>query len=710
LEEVTLGLAILLGAGFLIAKLGQIIRLPSVTGYILTGIILGPSCLQIISHDTISHRLNHFTEIALMLIAFGIGEHIEIKKFKETIRQVGAIAFSEISSVFILVTIGSFLAIRLSNAGDPSWATSDILALSVLLGTMAIATAPATVLHVVRELKASGNLTSSLLQVVAVNNGLAIMTFGIALTVAHHLTGQDSGSFFIASVISLREVGLSLLMGVFIGLIIDFINFRLRRRDEMLTAGLALLLLLGEGARILELSPLLAGMAAGFTIVNRDARDVRFFRTLNAFEGPVYVLFFTLAGAHLDLTSLPAVGLIGVSFFLCRILGKISGARIGAFLAKASEPIKKYLGLALLPQAGVAIGLLVLVQSDSGLSLFSSIITPVVLASVVLAEIFGPVWVRFALEKSGESIAAQTAGISPNGEEILKPDFSFTQGSLQLTPWKWKKLQPTASPNGVVIFGASNIATVAGLARLATLFAHHHEAVPKGVRVIPPQHTIDTPMNEELLEVIKNETDAIGYPVETQAITSDDIASGIVSATETQPTFGIFLGSPLRGTPLEFEKVVEKVTRAASCPVIVVRFAGILHTKKILVPIVSRKSLNSVRSLIRSLCSVGDHRVTLLYLLPSDVSASEIELSIKKLRIWARLEGLDQQVDCKANATETRVETIVDESNNHDLIIMSSTQHRGLKRLFFGSLAESVARDCHKPMLMIHNTKVEESK
>ncbi len=703
MEEVTLGLAILLGAGFLFAKLGQLIRLPSVTGYILAGIIMGPSGLKLISHNTITYQLNHFTEIALMLIAFGIGEHIEIKKFKENLRQVGAIAFSEICTVFLLVSSGSFLVIKFTNAGDQIWVTTDILALSLLLGTMAIATAPATVLHVVRELKASGNLTSSLLQIVAVNNGLAIMFFGFALTVAHHLTGQHTGSLLVAMIASFREVGLSLFMGILVGLLIDFINFRLKRRDEMLTVGLALLLLLGEGAHLLDLSPLLAGMAAGFTIVNRDARDVRFFRTLNAFEGPIYVLFFTLAGAHLDLTSLPAVGLLGICYFFCRVVGKISGATLGAFLAKAPVPIKKYLGLGLLPQAGVAIGLLVLVQSDSGLSIFSAVITPVVLGSVVLAEIFGPFWVRFALEKSKESSTTQDSIPEANGAERVANGSFFSNGNLQLIPWTWGKLQPAASPNGVVIFGASNIATVAGLARMATLFAHHHYAIPKGIRVIPPHQTTESSMNEELLEVIKNETKSMGYPVETQDIRSEDIASGIVSAAEAAQTFGIFLGSPLQGTPQEFEKVVEKVTRQASCPVIVVRFAGILHTEKILVPIVSRESLNSVRSLILSLCGVGQHRITLLYLLSSDASISEIELSVKKLRIWARLEGIDSQVDCKAVPTETRVETIVNESSTHDLIIMAASQHRGLKRLFFGSLAESVARHCHKPMLIIHH-------
>ena len=701
MEEVTLGLAILLGAGFLVAKLGQLIRLPSVTGYICAGILLGPSGLNIITTEAIGARLSHFTQIALMLIAFGIGEHIEIKKIKKTLGQVGLISLAEIGSAFLLVSLGIYLLVQNIGIGGQPWETPAVLGLAIILGAIAIATAPATILHVVREAKASGPLTTTLMQVVAINNGLAIMTFGVATTITHRLLGFCTASLMQTTAASLREVLFSLGLGIVTGLAIDFINSRLRNRDEMLTAGLALLLLCGEGARFLGLSPLLAGMAAGFTIVNRDTRDVRFFRALNAFEAPIYVLFFTLAGAHLDTAALPLIGWVGLTYFSLRVVGKICGTKLAALITKAPTNLRRYLGLALLPQAGVAIGLILLVQSDAALQDLAVVITPVVLASVMMAELLGPICVRFALDKSGEAHNAPLAEAHPpNGNGGLPP----TDG-LQLIPWSWEKLHPPPTPNGVVIFGASNIATVAGLARIATLFAHHHEALPMAVRVLPPDKPISADQNAILFAIEKNETATLGYGLKTMMIQADDVASGLISAAMTQKTWGIFLGHPLRGTAQEFERVVERVTKDAPCPVIVVRFAGVLHTEKILVPVVSRRDLTTARSIIRSLCSVGQHKVTIMYLIPSEAAAEEAALATKKLHAWARLEGLDSIIDCQVRTTETRLETIVAAAADHDLLVMVAGQTHKLQRLFFGSLAESVARQCRKPMLMVHDPR-----
>jgi Kef-type K+ transport system membrane component KefB len=165
----------------------------------------------------------------------------------------------------------------------------------------------------------------------------------------------------------------------------------------MLTAGLALLLLCGEGSRLFGLSPLLAGMAAGFTIVNRAHRDIRLFRALNAFEAPIYVLFFTSAGIHFDFSALLVAGWLGLAYLGLRSFGKIIGAGVGGRFSRAPTVVQKYLGLSLVPQAGVAIGLLFLINDDPSVRIFAGFITPVVLTGVVLSELIGPVCAKFAL-------------------------------------------------------------------------------------------------------------------------------------------------------------------------------------------------------------------------------------------------------------------------------------------------------------------------
>ena len=172
--NVTLCLAIVLSIGFLIAKLGQLIRLPSVTGYICAGLMLGPSMLGLVGEGVVAGELEHFTDIALMLIAFGIGEHLEVQRLRHAAKSVGFIGIGETIGAFLSVGAGIFVLAQLMRAGDPTWNVLDFLTLALLLGAISVATAPAATLHVMRELKSAGPLTSTLIAVVAVDDGLLI--------------------------------------------------------------------------------------------------------------------------------------------------------------------------------------------------------------------------------------------------------------------------------------------------------------------------------------------------------------------------------------------------------------------------------------------------------------------------------------------------------------------------------------------------------
>ncbi|MCJ7604312.1 MAG: cation:proton antiporter, partial [Desulfobulbaceae bacterium] len=651
-------------------------------------------------------KLHHFTQIALMLIAFGIGEQIEVKRLRQSARSIGVIGVFEATGALVFVASASFFVARLCGLDLVDWGTDDYLVMALLLGAVSVATAPATTLHVMRELKAKGPLTSTLMAVVAIDNGLAIIFFGLAMSFAGQIAAAGSGSLAGAMLGSVMDISFSLAAGLITGLIISFVLHHLKRQDEMLTAGLALLLLSGEGCRVFHLSPLLAGMAAGFTVINRVTRDVRLFRALNAFEPPIYVLFFTLAGCHLDLSSLGRAGWIGLVYYSFRIIGKYIGAYTGAFLTGAPAAVRNYLGVALMPQAGVAIGLIFLISSDEKLAAFSAIITPVVLAGVVLSELSGPVCARLAMEKTGESGKIVDHDLQPDSRAGRKKG---TNGGkrpeeFSLVPWPWEKLIPHPIPDGVVAFGAKQSAKVSGLARMATIFAHHYNAVPMSVRVVKPdsreyilQGAMDSFFSGERDEVRK-----LGYELRTELVPDNDIASGLVAAVEYNDARAVVLGYPIEGTFQSFQDILEKVAKNVACPVVLVRFYGELHTERILVPVRSLEELGDVGPIVHALSRVGDHQLTILYLLSADEHDERVEFKKNQLAEWVRGLKITAKITFQVEKTEARQETILQESEKHDLVVMGTSKKNVLKKLFFGSLVETVSRRIRKPLLIVY--------
>jgi Kef-type K+ transport system membrane component KefB/nucleotide-binding universal stress UspA family protein len=703
--EITLMLAVILAVGFIAAKAGQAIRLPSVTGFIAAGVLLGPSGLHIITAEATGNQLAHFTQIALMLIALGIGEHLEFKKIKRTAKTVLSLCLADCVGAFLLVAGIIFVFAWLFFPGENSWHVYDYLVLAILLGAISVATAPGSILLIARETRSSGQLTNTLLQVVAVNNGLAIILFGIALVFARHVVGAG-GAIYGTILISLVQIFGSIFLGVLTGLLIDFVIHRLKDHGEMLTGGLALLLLSGEVARFLSLSPLLVGIAVGFTIVNRDRRDVRIFRTLNAFEPPIYVLFFTLAGAHLDLTAIKVAGWLGLVYFILRLTNKVIAGNIGGLIAAAPDVLRKYIGIALVPQAGIAIGLVFLINGDANLGIYASILTPAVLVGVLLAELIGPACTKYALEKAGEAAdwkkMERANGQGENQEFLLSEEVY----GAQLVPWSWEKLTPSLHPAGTVLFGVSHLNTVGGLARAATLMAHHFEALPLAVRV--DIENGDNAIGNDamsLFDEAQKETRSLGYPLKTTEFEAETVAGGIVAAAAKNKSKSILLGYPFQRTEQKFAKIVEAVAAASPCPVIIVRFTGILHTERILVPIINMKELSLVGDTLCSLAHVGKHRITLLKLLAADEKRDQHQNTEKSLYNWGARKNL-QYVQCIATSTEARLKTILDHAATHDLVIMAVSEGFGLKKMLFGSLADDVASQCQRPMLMIHRAKM----
>lgn len=687
---VTFSIAVLLAAGLLGGKLCQRLRLPSVTGYIVAGLLLGPSVSHFITEETIGHSLDHFTKIALMLIAFGIGEHIEIKKLKDHARTLLWIGILETSGAFVTVSTAIYCTITFFGFAVEGWTGRDYIALSLLLGAVGVATAPAATLLVIRELKAKGPLTSTLMAIVAIDDGLAIMIFGLAVTITQQMVGQADSPFLISMLMGIMEIVGSLALGIATGLILLFVLGKLKESGELITGGLAVLLLCSEAAIYLHLSPLLAGMAAGFILVNKVERDVRLFRAFNKFEPPIYVLFFTLAGTHLNIVSLKAAGIIGIIYFLARIAGKIVGVSLGARIAGSPTTVRRYLGFALLPQAGVAIGLIFLLSSNPSLVMYTSIITPVVLAGVFLSELIGPVSARFALTQAGET-----------GIDEATAEMSNKQVNFQLTPWTWQKLKPPKNPQGYIVFHGLDPFTARALARTATIFAYHYGALPMSVRIIAPSKSL--PPNLFLQEL--EEVHAMGYPLATELVPDPNLAEGLVTAIEYNEARAVVLAYPLEGKMEDFRERLETITAHVFCPVAVIRFYGEVHTERILVPLTSMQDLEDIYPLLLALDSVGEHRLQLLYMMSSTAERTHIRQQERKLHSWLEKHESQLKPSIKAIPTQSRLDTIKRGAEDADLIVMGAPQISEVERLLFGSLVDSVARQIQKTLIIIHNAE-----
>jgi len=696
-NSATFGIAVLLAAGIFCAKVAQRLRLPSVTGFILAGLALGPSGFGLLSAETVGHQLDHFTQIALMLIAFGIGEHIELRRLGEVARDVVWIAVVQALAAFVLVSAAALVTTRMVAGGTP---LADDLVLALLLGAVAVATAPAAILHVVREMGARGPLTATLMAVVAVDDGLAIMIFGMAVAVSHQLAGS-SGSALGAVAASLSELTLSLVIGTLTGLLIDWILPRLHRRGEMLTGGLALLLICGEVTRMLHLSPLLAGMMAGFIIINRAERDVRLFRAINSFEPPIYVLFFTLAGVHLDLGALRLAGWLGLVYFLARIAGKVLGTWLGGLLSGASALVRNYLGLALIPQAGVAIGLVFMIASDARLNRWSAVITPIVLAGVVLSELIGPLLVRLTLEKGGEGSRGEekrTVAGGSSGDRWRK-----SGQEMRLPPWNAEPLHPSAHSRGLVVFGVSHAATARGLARIATIMAHHFHGRPLGVRVLPKgsRGRLDELERQRLFRPEREETESLGYSLNEELV-YDEPASGLVAAAEYNQALAVILGYPLGRNPLAFQKVLDRVASHVLCPVLAVRFVGVFRCRRILVPFLFPRELDELAPVCDALAGVGHSRITLLQILHADCGPDEMDGCRERLEGWLKTHLVECETRIRVEAADSRLEVILDAAHGQDLIVMTASRRSRLGRVFFGSLAGSVVHNCANSVIVVH--------
>ena len=379
-------MAIALLLALLSSKIIKMVHLPNVTGYLIMGLLAGPSFLNIISLETIGN-FSIVPEVALGFIAFSIGAEFKLDYFKKIGRSPIIIA--------ILEALGAtlFVVVALIAAGfDVSF--------SLLLGAIASATAPAATLMVIRQYKAKGPVTDTLLPVVAIDDAIAIMVFGIALAITKSLRMTESVSLIstlVGPVIEIvGSIGFGVLMGIVLKLFIDWF----KESGNRLAISIAMVMFCIGVSKITLLSSLLTCMAMSATYVNISKVSHKVFDQVEKITPPLFMLFFFLSGAGLDMSLLSSVGLAGMIYIVSRVAGKVFGAGMGAHISNAQPVVKKYLGFNLIPQAGVAIGLANIVYPI--LPEYGVQIRTVILCATIIYELIGPVTTKLALTKAGE--------------------------------------------------------------------------------------------------------------------------------------------------------------------------------------------------------------------------------------------------------------------------------------------------------------------
>ncbi|WP_352404606.1 cation:proton antiporter [Sporanaerobacter acetigenes] len=382
-------ISVILFAGMGTAKILSKFKLPNVTGYLIAGLIIGPSLLGIIPKEA-SDKLSIISEAALSFIAYSIGSEFNIENLKRVGKGVIIITVLEALTAVFLVDIVMIFVL-----GQP-------VAFSLVLGAIAAATAPAATLMVVRQYKAKGPVVDTLLPVVAMDDAVGIMAFGVSTTIAQTLV-KNSGGISIAKIIliPLLEIVAALVIGFGMGIFLTYLSKKVKGEDGLLSIVIAILFATAGIAIRFNLSSLLACMMVGATLTNLDPNNKRAFTAVERFTPPVLISFFTIAGVQLDLSILKEVGLLGIVYIVVRVVGKMLGAYLGAKISDFPDTVQKYLGFTLIPQAGVAIGLSMIAQNTLP-SPYGAQVRTIVLAATVIYELLGPMITKTALIKAGE--------------------------------------------------------------------------------------------------------------------------------------------------------------------------------------------------------------------------------------------------------------------------------------------------------------------
>jgi Kef-type K+ transport system membrane component KefB len=396
---------ILLICGYVGGRIANAVRAPRVTGYILAGALLSPSVTGVLTDGIVRDELSVITDIALGVIAFAIGGTLKLEQLKRLGKPIMWITSSQAFAAFAFTTavILALLPLIGGRAGgnDTFWGLYFPMAL--VIGAMSAATAPAATLAIVHETRARGPLTTVLLGVVALDDGATIFLYALAVGIARALVAGEPLAWGNALAVPVASILIATGIGGLVGFSLRYLIRFVPRREGMLAVAAGAVFVTSGVAMGLGASALFANMILGFVVINFVPHAHHLFEVLEPMEEPLFGMFFTLAGAHLDLGVIPKVGALALVIMAGRFSGKLTGTNLGARVSRAPDVVRKYLGLALLPKAGVTVGLVLLAKDLFGTAPLAEVMVSAVLASVVLNEMLAPVLARYALIKAGEA-------------------------------------------------------------------------------------------------------------------------------------------------------------------------------------------------------------------------------------------------------------------------------------------------------------------
>lgn len=384
--EILFSLAAAMIAGLLMTRLTRIVRLPNVTAYLIAGVLIGPCVLNLMDGTAVS-QMGLITNTALGFIAFSIGDQFRISDLKAIGRTALLITIFESLGAVILVD-----TVTLAIGFDAP--------MCIVLGALAASTAPAATLLVVRQYRASGPLTNMLLPVVAADDATGLIAYSISVSVAQGMVSHEAFSFVNTVLVPVRNIVLALLIGALLGFLVALLHRWFRSHTNRMSMCIAAVLMSVAVSDRFGLSSLLMCMALGAVYVNMRDDAERILNCIDDWTYPLFMLFFVISGAELDLASLPNVGVLGIIYITVRFAGKYAGSYTAASLCGCAPAVRRGIGWALMPQAGVAIGMATLAVSQ--LPQYGSQILTVILSATLVYEIIGPVAAKTALQRAGE--------------------------------------------------------------------------------------------------------------------------------------------------------------------------------------------------------------------------------------------------------------------------------------------------------------------
>ena len=374
-------------AGLLMTRITRLVHLPNVTAYLFAGVLIGPYVLSLVNQSTLD-SFGIITECALGFIAFSIGDEFRL----ENLKAIGTPAL-------IITMCESLGAVAFTMVITMILGFSPVIC--IMLGALSASTAPAATLLIVRQYKAKGPLTNMLLPVVAADDATGLIAYSICVSIAKGIVSHQAFSVMNTLILPVFGILEAIVIGGMLGFLLALAHRYFRSHTNRMSLCIAMVMLGTAIADQLGISSLLLCMAVGAAYVNIWNESERVLSCIDDWTYPLFMLFFVISGASLNLSALKSVGLIGVVYIIARFAGKYFGAWLGGTMTKQPEVIRRNLGWTLMPQAGVAIGMATMVLRQLPAE-YSQVIQTVILCATLVYEIVGPLAAKSALKRAGE--------------------------------------------------------------------------------------------------------------------------------------------------------------------------------------------------------------------------------------------------------------------------------------------------------------------